>query len=187
MQHINAANGFVLENISELPQELKSSAFGRSINVGHSIETCALWIRWCVRLKMGTELQLALKALHSTIELAWDSKYGGLMSFLDSEGYSPVQIEWSSKMWWVHAEALLATLLAFKISGERKFLDSFERLKDYTFAHFPDSEHGEWFGYLDRTGEMSQRFKGGAFKGCCHVPKVLLEMSELTTRTLEKH
>ena len=33
------------------------------------------------------------------------------------------------------------------------------------FEQFTDAENGEWFGYLNRRGEVSLDFKGGAFKG----------------------
>lgn len=40
-------------------------------------------------------------------------------------------------------------------------------------THFPDPGHGEWYGYLDRRGEVTHRFKGGPYKGCFHVPRAL--------------
>lgn len=33
------------------------------------------------------------------------------------------------------------------------------------FFKFSDEEHGEWFGYLSRQGEVVLDFKGGPFKG----------------------
>ena len=52
---------------------------------------------------------------------------------------------------------------------------------EYSMAHFSDGEgsggqgsgHGEWFGYLDEAGRVNQRFKGGPYKGCFHVPRAL--------------
>jgi N-acylglucosamine 2-epimerase len=42
---------------------------------------------------------------------------------------------------------------------------------DRTLSHFPDTAHGEWYGYLDRRGEVTHRFKDGPYKGCFHVPR----------------
>ena len=39
--------------------------------------------------------------------------------------------------------------------------------------HFPDPEHGEWFGYLRRDGSVSQTLKGGV-KGFFHIPRAFL-------------
>lgn len=77
------------------------------------------------------------------------------------------------KLWWPHCEALYAHLLNYKITGEAHDLERFQRTHEYTFAHFPDAEHGEWYGYLNRRGEMTHRFKGGPYKGCFHVPRAL--------------
>ena len=32
-------------------------------------------------------------------------------------------------------------------------------------VQFPDSESGEWFGYLTQEGKVALDFKGGPFKG----------------------
>ena len=46
------------------------------------------------------------------------------------------------------------------------------------YFQFPDSQYGEWFGYLNRQGQTSMTFKGGPYKGCFHVPRAL-SMCEL--------
>ncbi len=42
-----------------------------------------------------------------------------------------------------------------------------------TWQHFPDPEYGEWYGYLNRSGEVLLPLKGGKWKGCFHVPRGL--------------
>ena len=49
----------------------------------------------------------------------------------------------------------------------------FHKVAEYTFGHFPDTVHGEWYGYLDRFGNKTHSFKGGPYKGCFHVPRAL--------------
>jgi N-acylglucosamine 2-epimerase len=44
---------------------------------------------------------------------------------------------------------------------------------DYTWKHFADNNYGEWFGYLEQTGEVLLNLKGGKWKGCFHVPRAL--------------
>jgi N-acylglucosamine 2-epimerase len=46
-------------------------------------------------------------------------------------------------------------------------------VKDDAFARFRDPLHNEWFGCLNRQGQVTQRFKGGPYKGCFHVPRAL--------------
>ena len=52
----------------------------------------------------------------------------------------------------------------------------------WTLDRFPDPQHGEWFGYLTREGKVSQRFKGGPYKGCFHVPRSLWLCERLLTK-----
>ncbi len=100
--------------------------------------------------------------------------YGGLYYYLDAEGFPPEKLEWDMKLWWVHAEALCAFLLAYKLTRRPIFWEWFRRVDDYVWAHFDDPDYGEWFGYLHRTGDPSTTQKGGKWKGCFHVPRALL-------------
>ena len=61
----------------------------------------------------------------------WDPDFGGLFYFLDCEGGSPVQLEWPLKLWWVHCEALLAFLLAYRSSREARHWARFKQLWRY--------------------------------------------------------
>nr|MDO8116567.1 AGE family epimerase/isomerase [Candidatus Sigynarchaeota archaeon] len=78
------------------------------------------------------------------------------------------------KLWWVHCEALVATLLAYRLTGDVAFLDWFKKVDTWTWAHFPDTVHGEWFGYLNRRGEPTHFLKGGKWKTFFHLPRCLL-------------
>ena len=76
----------------------------------------------------------------------WDAEHGGLLYFTDLRGL-PVQEYWHDmKFWWPHCEAIIATLLAWKLTGEPRYAAMHAQVHDWSFAHFPDREHGEWFG-----------------------------------------
>jgi N-acylglucosamine 2-epimerase len=86
----------------------------------------------------------------------------------------PVQEYWHDmKFWWPHCEAIIATLLAWKLTGNSRYAEMHAQVHDWSFAHFPDREYGEWFGYLHRDGTPSQRAKGNLFKGPFHLPRML--------------
>ena len=146
---------------------------GRLLNPGHAIE-CG-WFLLNYAIKTGhTELrQKALNMIDWSFDLGWDTKYGGIFYFLDRSGRSPTQLEWNMKLWWPHNEALIAFLMAFRATGEARYLARFQQMHDYAFAKFPDPRHGEWYGYLDRHGEVTHRFKGSPYKGCFHLPRAL--------------
>ena len=78
------------------------------------------------------------------------------------------------KLWWVHNEAVLAMLLATKLTGSTLHEVWFRRLNDYSFDHFADRAFGEWFGYLDRQGKPAFGLKGGKWKGFYHLPRMLM-------------
>jgi N-acylglucosamine 2-epimerase len=115
----------------------------------------------------------AFAMMAGALDVGWDQEHGGLYYFVDAEGYSPLQLEWSLKLWWPHCEAMVGTLIAWRQTGELHWWRRFEQIASWTLDRFPDAEHGEWFGYLTREGKVSQRFKAGPYKGCFHVPRAL--------------
>ena len=62
---------------------------------------------------------------------------------------------------------------AHHITGDAKYAQRHKLVHDWSFAHFPDAEHGEWFGYLHRDGTPSVKLKGNLWKGPFHLPRML--------------
>lgn len=146
---------------------------GRLINPGHGIE--AMWFMMEVGERLGNQdlVQKAVDVTLSTLAFGWDQEHGGIMYFLDRLGHPPQQLEWDQKLWWVHLEALVALSLGYSLTGRSACWDWYERVHEYAWGHFPDPEFGEWFGYLNRRGEVLLPLKGGKWKGCFHVPRSL--------------
>lgn len=151
---------------------------GRMINPGHGIEV--LWMVMAMAGKLGRDevVTKAIDVLISTLEYGWDEPYGGIIYRRDSLGKPLYQIEWDQKMWWCHAEALVALGMACAISGREDCQQWLARLHEYIMAHYVDPDGGEWFGYLNRRGERILDLKGGRWKGCFHVPRALYLASE---------
>jgi N-acylglucosamine 2-epimerase len=147
---------------------------GRCLNPGHAIETS--WFLMVEARRNGDDALMAkaLEILEWSIERGWDQEYGGLYSFLDLEGRQPAQIEWDMKYFWPHNEAAIATLMAYSVTGDRRWERWFETVHEYSFAHFPDRVHGEWFGYLHRDGSVANTVKGNHYKVCFHIPRFML-------------
>ena len=125
---------------------------------------------------------LLLDSIEGALEFGWDQEYGGLYYFMDVDGLPPLPLESNMKLWWPHTEAIYATILAHSLTSDRRFLTWLERLDAYAFAHFSDPAHGEWFGYCDRRGELTNTAKGNNYKGCFHVPRMLLLSYRLLSR-----
>jgi len=146
---------------------------GRTLNPGHALE-CAWFIlhegRWRGE-KSYTRLGLAI--LDCMWERGWDTEHGGILYFRDVHG-KPVQEYWHDmKFWWPHNEAIIATLLAWTVTGDAKYAKWHRLVHEWSFTHFPDAQHGEWFGYLHRDGTPSVKLKGNMWKGPFHLPRML--------------
>lgn len=166
--------GIVVENVS--PDGALLDTFdGRLVNPGHGIE--AMWFIMDLgeRLKRPELIQKATKITLDMIEYGWDKEYGGIYYFLDREGKPRHELEWDQKLWWVHSESLIALLKGYKHTGSKECLVWFERIHDYTWSHFRDPKHPEWYGYLNRQGEILLPLKGGKWKGAFHVPRALYQ------------
>ena len=155
---------------------------GRVLNPGHGIEAMWFMLDIAERRNDRARQEQAVDVILRTLELGWDPEWGGIYYFLDAHGHPPQQLEWDQKLWWVHAETLVALLKGYRLTGRPACWTWFERVHDYTWKHFPDPSYGEWFGYLTRRGEVLLPLKGGKWKGCFHVPRALY----LCWRELEK-
>lgn len=166
--------GLILENVN--PDNSLSDTFdGRLLNPGHSIEAMWFAMDLGVRLKRNDIIEKAAKITLDTLDYGWDKKFGGIFYFLDVKGAPTQQLEWDQKLWWVHIETLISLLRIYQLTGSKESLEWFEKVHDYTWSHFKDPQHPEWFGYLNRQGEVLLNLKGGKWKGCFHVPRGLYQ------------
>ena len=74
--------------------------------------------------------------------------------------------------------------LASEIGG--LIYESDQRSGEWTYAHFPDNELGEWYGYLHRDGTVAQPAKGNLFKGPFHIPRMMVKAYSLCQEILNK-
>lgn len=168
----------VLENVGP-NGEVMDSPEGRSLLPGHAIET-AWFIMEEGRHRGDKELSLrALPILEYSLERGWDEQFGGLLYYTDLYNRPCCQYEWDLKLWWPHTEVIYATLLAYHLTGDEKWAKWHEKVHEYTYSHFPDAKHGEWFGYLHRDGTVSHRMKGNLWKGPYHLSRMQLQCWKL--------
>ena len=150
------------------------SCEGRFINPGHGLES--MWFMMRCGEAAGDEALIARAAeyAYEQYEFGLDRQYGGLFYFMDVLGRPHMELQYDMKLWWPHNEAVLAMLHAWRLTGEKKFLDAFLQMDEYSFSHFRDPEYGEWYGYLNRAGVPTHSLKGGKWKTFFHVPRCLL-------------
>lgn len=145
---------------------------GRTLNPGHAIEGAWFILHEAKYRNNDPRLiKLGCQMLDYMWERGWDKEHGGILYYRDVYG-KPVQEYWQDmKFWWPHNEAIIATLLAYQLTGEAKYAGWHKMVHDYAYQHFHDKEHGEWFGYLHRDGSIAQTAKGNLFKGPFHMPR----------------
>jgi N-acylglucosamine 2-epimerase len=167
--------GLIVENIAA-DNRMLDSFEGRLLNPGHAIE--AMWFIMDLgkRTKDPALIEKAKDVVLKTLEFAWDGQFGGIFYFMDRKGSPTQQLEWDQKLWWVHAEALVASAKGYALTGDTRCLHWFNKVHEYTWNHFRDPEYGEWFGYLNRRGEKLFTLKGGKWKGAFHIPRALYQV-----------
>jgi N-acylglucosamine 2-epimerase len=171
----NKELGIVLENVN-IDGSFSDSFEGRLLNPGHTIEAMWFIMDLAKRSNDAALIQKACDIMLHTIEFGWDKEYGGILYFLDAKGHPPQQLEWDQKLWWVHVEALVALAKGYAYTKNEKCMEWFNTIHEYTWDKFKDKEHGEWFGYLNRRGEVLLELKGGKWKGCFHIPRALYQV-----------
>lgn len=166
--------GIVLENVT-LDGRLSDSFDGRVVNPGHSIEAMWFIMDLGVRLKRPELVEEAKDIALKMVKYGWDEQYGGIFYYKDRLGYPLQQLEWDQKLWWVHIETLISMLKGYQLTGSEECLEWFGKVHEYVWTHFKDMQYPEWFGYLNRRGEVLLSLKGGKWKGCFHVPRGLYQ------------
>lgn len=167
--------GLIVEALGK-DGELVDCFDGRKMNPGHAIEACWFVMDLGKRLGRPELIEKAVQIALNEAKYGWDEKYGGIFYFMDRLGQPRHELEWDQKLWWVHCETLITMLKGYQLTGNQECLEWFERIHDYSWKHFADTEYPEWFGYLNRQGEILLPLKGGKWKGCFHVPRMLLNV-----------
>lgn len=163
----------VLENV-DVNGNIIDNPTGRTINPGHSIENSWFLLNYADKTGDKNLLKKSLNILNWSLDIGWDDEFGGIYYFRDLYNRPCEQLEHDMKLWWVHNEALIASLVAYKLTSEEKYFKWFEKIHKYSFEHFADKTYGEWYGYLHRDGTVSHTQKGSLWKGPYHLPRCLM-------------
>lgn len=160
---------------------------GRVVNPGHDIE-CSWFLMEEANYRKDEEIhKTAEQIFRNAIEAGWDNTYGGLLYFIDCLGKPTEAYEHDMKLWWPHDEIMIASLMAYRDTGDEYYLDWFFKTLDYCKEHFADPEYGEWYGYLRRDGLPTEpSTKGSTFKGPFHLPRMLSMTDKMLDEILSK-
>ena len=167
--------------------EFINTNMARTINPGHCLET-AWFIMEEARLRGWDKslMDTALTIFNWSWDWGWDKLYGGIINFRDCKNLPPQDYSQDMKFWWPQCEAIIASLYAYLGTGDEEYLYRHQRISEWTYAHFPDAEFGEWYGYLHRDGTVAQPAKGNLFKGPFHIPRMMIKAHGLCLDILNK-
>lgn len=156
---------------------------GRLLNPGHAIE--GAWFIMDEGSRRGDEslIRLGCDMLDWMWERGWDADMGGMFYYRDVHG-RPSQEYWHDmKFWWPHNETIIATLLAYELTGDEKYARWHQLVHDWSHRHFADRQFGEWFGYLHRDGRVSVPLKGNLWKSFFHHPRMQWRCGQILHKT----
>lgn len=176
----------LLETVGENGEFIDTN-MTRTINPGHCIET-SWFIMEEAKLRGWDKpmLDMALQVFDWSWDWGWDKQYGGIINFRDCKNLPPQDYSQDMKFWWPQCETIIASLYAYLGTGDEKYLYRHERISEWTYAHFPDAEYGEWYGYLHRDGTVAQPAKGNLYKGPFHIPRMMVKGYMLCQEILKK-
>ena len=166
--------GLVLEWLDRDGHEYPPPA-GTAILPGHAIES--MWFQMDIARDGGDRgtLDRAVEVSRRNLEVGWDREYGGLFYAVDADGRSEVGWPFAdTKLWWVHTEALIGTLLAYEHCRQDWCLEWHGRIREYSYAHYPVAGHGEWRQKLDRKGQPITDVVALPVKDPFHLPRALI-------------
>ncbi|MGV4530137.1 AGE family epimerase/isomerase [Ornithobacterium rhinotracheale] len=164
----------LLEVVGENGEFIDTNA-GRLINPGHCIETAWFILEEAKNRNWDKKLtDLGLKILDWSWDWGWDKEYGGIINFRDCKNLPCQDYAQDMKFWWPQTEAIIANLYAYLATKDEKYLETHQLISEWTYKHFPDEKHGEWYGYLHRDGSVAQPAKGNLFKGPFHIPRMMI-------------
>jgi N-acylglucosamine 2-epimerase len=170
--------GALVEMLSPAYEPVPGPA-GTYVVPGHAIESMWFVLDWARRRGEQEIIRRAVDAIRQHLELGWDAEFGGLFLAIDLEGNPPYFPNAEKKIWWPHTEALYALLLAHKLTGEAWCLEWYQRIHDYSFAHFHMPEVGEWRQRLDRQGKPIEELIALPVKDPFHLPRAVILILEL--------
>ena len=178
--HVKPELGCTLESVGLDGTPHLDVTEGRVVNPGHDIE-CSWFLMERAKATNNEALfSKAVEIFDMAFEKGWDKEYEGILYFFDCLGKPPEAYEHDMKLWWPHNEALIASLMIYKETKNKKYLGIFEQILNYCKKTFASAPCGEWYGYLRRDGKPTlPACIGSTFKGPFHVPRCLIMVDKM--------
>ncbi len=162
---IDKESGWVLENFDKNWVSLSGKEDKTEINIGHNIETAWMLLRANALTGDSKYLNIAEK-LSQTI-----FKYGVLKDkelWLTTVDRNSSSVHHPNTYWWVQAYGNMFNLYWYHATGQKKYLDDFQKGAILWDKHFMDKKHGDTYTSIDTAGMVKDATKANRFKTSYH-------------------
>ncbi|MFZ4693891.1 MAG: AGE family epimerase/isomerase [Verrucomicrobiia bacterium] len=168
--HTRPSRRLVLEHLGPGNTEVNTPP-GRAVVPGHGIEMAWFVMHQARRRKDAALVRRAVEIVRWLLEAGWDKEFGGIFLGIDADGGTPWWKHAEKKAWWPHTEALYALLLAHDLTREPWCMEWYWRVHEWSWAHHPVPNHGEWHQRLDRQGRPTEEIIALPVKDPFHLPR----------------
>ncbi len=174
---------------------------GMHINPGHTIEDAWFLLDSAKTQGHPEWNEKIYKMVEKALEVGWDRQDGGVLHFADlrggeprgdNSGYEQEVVSrqlagWKDKLWWIHSESLYSSLRCFFETGDERFYQWYEKVFDYAFSVFPntDPEVREWIQIRDGYGKPEEKVVALPVKDPYHIIRNFSLIIELIYRQME--
>ena len=192
-------DNYLLHEFKYANGDFTNDIFGQNINPGHNLEDMWFQLEAADFLHSTKYNETIVNVTKATLKHGWDEEFGGFYHFIYCDGLNTkyevgaskdepqlklVLDDWGSKLWWVHSEALYTTLLLYKRTGDKEFLEWFEKIMEYVYKTFPnpDREIREWIQIRTREGKPQEKVVALPVKDPYHIIRNVVLIIELLER-----
>ncbi|WP_193774431.1 AGE family epimerase/isomerase [Vallitalea guaymasensis] len=163
----------------------------RHVTPGHALESMWFIIEYLekyqdIRKHIDTIGDISIKSF----DIGWDEKFGGLLRFVDREGGVPkgesqetsfeklIMDTHNMKIWWPQSEALVIFHKLYQLTGNQKYLERYNKIKEYVFRVFPNEEIGEWIQIRLKDGSPLEKVVALPVKDPFHIMRAFIKIIE---------
>jgi mannobiose 2-epimerase len=138
-----------------------------TVSYGHDLENVWLIVeaRQALDLPAAPFIDLFKDLWTYSLKYGFDTEKGGF--FYTGPFDAPAADR--QKSWWVQAEALVSALEMYRLTGDKKYYDAFEKTWEFLDKHQIDWKNGEWRSIVmpdgSARGDKAQIWKAGYHNG----------------------
>jgi mannose/cellobiose epimerase-like protein (N-acyl-D-glucosamine 2-epimerase family) len=90
--------------------------------------------------------------------------------------------------WWAQAEAMIALLRVYEVTGDIRYWNGFQKVRLWTFRHVVLDHSGTWVAFMDRWGFRHAPLRAGShWQTGFHVTRALLQCEQSLDHLLARN